>query len=196
MNKQRPILSDVTISLGRFFVTLRPTLRAAATLHERWGGFAPLLKAVSQGNHSAICDLIRVSAISDASGVLNTIEYEALHFSLHALAEPLARFVLSLAGVDEGKENRKEGEPITFDEFHHRLFEIATGWLGWSPDQAWDATPGEILAAQRGRLELLKAIFGGKGDSEETIDATPGKVDPVARAKLNALGDLSTTRMP
>ena len=196
MTKQRPILSDVTVPLGRSFVTLRPTLRAAATLHQRWGGFAPLLKAVSQGNHSAICDLIRASAITDASGVLDTIKYEALHYSLHSLAEPLARFVLSLAGVDEGQESRNEGEPITFDEFHHRLFEIATGWLGWSPDQAWNATPAEILAAQKGRLELLKAIFGGKGDSEETIDATPGKIDPVARAKLNAIGDLAVTRMP
>lgn len=196
MSKRRPLLSDTTISLGSFSVTLRPTLRAAATLHQQWGGFAPLLKAVSQGSHSAICDLIRVSAITDASGVLDTIEYEALHFSLYALAEPLARFVLSLAGVDEGQESRNEGEPITFNEFHHRLFEIATGWLGWSPDQAWDATPGEILAAQKGRLELLQAIFGGKGDSEDTIDATPGKIDPIARAKLNAIGDLATTRMP
>jgi hypothetical protein len=47
------------------------------------------------------------------------------------------------------------------------LFEIATGWLGWSPAEAYAATIAEIRLAHRGRISLLKAIFGGKSDEDD-----------------------------
>lgn len=48
------------------------------------------------------------------------------------------------------------------------LYRIATGWLGWSPRDAWHTPIPEILLAKEGRIEWLKATnpFGGGGSSE------------------------------
>ena len=46
-------------------------------------------------------------------------------------------------------------------EFHEWLFKAATGWLGWPP-AAVLATPMPMIeAAFEGRMDMLKAIFGG-----------------------------------
>ena len=47
-------------------------------------------------------------------------------------------------------------------DFHAWLFEIGTGWLGWSEEQTLGARITSILAAYKGRLDLLRTIFGGK----------------------------------
>lgn len=45
---------------------------------------------------------------------------------------------------------------------------MATGWLGWSPRDAWDTPVPEILMAWDAKIEFLKATnpFGG-GKKEE-----------------------------
>jgi hypothetical protein len=40
----------------------------------------------------------------------------------------------------------------------------ALGWLGWTEDQLMDADLNAILVAYRGRVEMLKAIFGSSDD--------------------------------
>jgi len=63
---------------------------------------------------------------------------------------------------------------------------------GWSPEIAWAATPAEILEAQKGRVEMLKAVFGGKQEdgADETITDLRS-----AKDRLNALGDSGVTNM-
>jgi hypothetical protein len=36
------------------------------------------------------------------------------------------------------------------------------GWLGWSFEQAWFTDINAILIAMEGRMDMLRAIFGGK----------------------------------
>lgn len=38
------------------------------------------------------------------------------------------------------------------------------GWLGWTPEQAFNASIPDILTAYEGRMDMLKAIFGGSED--------------------------------
>jgi len=45
------------------------------------------------------------------------------------------------------------------------------GWLGWSPEQTFNAAIPDILTAYRGRVEMLNAIFGG-GENEQKPRAT------------------------
>lgn len=79
------------------------------------------------------------------------------------LIDPLISLVLALAGVDDehAAEPRTAAQPITYAEHHTKLFQIATGWLGWTPAEAWAASPAEIIEAYKGRVELLASIFGG-----------------------------------
>jgi hypothetical protein len=91
------------------------------------------------------------------------------------LAEPLAKFALAIAGHDPDSTAApapSTGEPIEPEELFTRLFNVATGWLGWTPEDAWSATPAEILAAKSGRTDLitdiLKAVFGSSDDTSTT----------------------------
>lgn len=63
------------------------------------------------------------------------------------------------------------------------VFGIATGWLGWSPEQAWNSTIPEIDAAVDGRIEWVRMTTPGAKKQEEpknfgefisTVKALPG----------------------
>ncbi|MEH2469742.1 hypothetical protein V1281_001011 [Nitrobacteraceae bacterium AZCC 2161] len=130
----------------------------------------------------------RQSALTD---YLDTAGDTPLVVSLDLLVEPICKFVVALTGSQTAVAAAK-GLPISFKEYHTRLFRIATGWLGWTPDEAWDATPAEILEAYQGRTEMLAAVFGGKKGSDDTThDATKGKIEASIRDELNAIGDLT-----
>ncbi len=50
------------------------------------------------------------------------------------------------------------------------LFDVATGWLRWTPAQAWESTPTEISRAYAALIEQLKAIHGS-GDEDKQQQA-------------------------
>lgn len=66
----------------------------------------------------------------------------------------------------------KTGEPMTFAEMFEALFDTATGFLGWTPEQAWSATPTEINRAYDTHMEKLKAIHGS-GDDDKQQERQP-----------------------
>lgn len=182
---------EITIRIGRDTVVLRPTLRAALRLERRHGGFDHLLRAVADGNLGVMADLIRESATdrSDIPGILENVGEFALRGSMEPLTAPLLNHVFKLAGVDSDN-TQDEAEPktstprVSFAEHFAKLFAIATGWLGWTPEQAWSATPAEIIAAYHGRLDMLGAIFG----TEMTDDGEPdGEAVKAGIAKLKAI---------
>ena len=65
---------------------------------------------------------------------------------------------------------------MTADEFYKQLAEIALGWLGWSENDTLYADPNAILLGFRGRLDMLKAIFGGKPPPKGPPKGGGGKV--------------------
>jgi hypothetical protein len=155
---------EITIRLADEVIHLRPTLRAAFRLERRYGGFDKLLRAVADGNLSAMADVIRESADGSSSlpDILERLGTMPLRLGVDALINPIIAHIFALAGVaPDATAESSDGPRMAFAEFHERLFGIATGWLGWTPDSAWKATPAEILAAHKGRFDMLKAIFGG-----------------------------------
>lgn len=127
----------------------------------------------------------------------------ALFASLPAfdhISQTMLAFIFELCTIDEpatGEDATAKAasntKPETFPDFYMRLFRIATGWLGWPPEAAWNATPGEIIAAYKGRTELLQAIFGGPSGADE--DATADRVlnaefDRDGLAALKGLGKI------
>lgn len=181
----------ITIKAGRLAIELRPSLRAATRLARRHGSFAPLLRGILDGHMGIIADLIREGGQAGDDRLLEAIEANGLRSILGQISEPLLQFVLALAGYDESKVEEptvpsSQSAPISFDDYHSQLYRIATGWLGWTPETAWNATPAEIVAAHQGRVEMLKAIYGN-GDQDKT-PAKPEKLSDKVRGLMRGLG--------
>lgn len=166
--------NSFALQLGDKSFDLKPSLRAAFHLHHKYG-FQELSQAILDGSFVAIMDLITAtSAVTPIA---------SLHDILDA-REQLVEFVLILSGA-EPSGGKSSGRPMAFEEYFTKLYQIGTGWLGWTPDDTWDATPAEIMNAHTGRLDMLKALFGSKNEGD---DGTLASVD---KADLNAIGDLT-----
>jgi hypothetical protein len=160
---------EIGFKAGSEAILLRPSLRAALRLERRHGGFDALLKAISHGNLTVMADIIREGATEPSCfpDFLEGLNLMPLRSRLDVLTVPLAAFVFALAGMGDDQDpvaDKAQAKPITFAEYHTKLFGIATGWLGWSPETAWTSTPAEITTAYKARLDMLKAVFGSGDD--------------------------------
>ncbi|HEY8566587.1 MAG TPA: phage tail assembly chaperone [Beijerinckiaceae bacterium] len=186
--------NEITITIGQETVRLRPSLRAALRLERRYDGLQRLLGAVSGGSLSAISDVIAETVVgtTDIPAFLNHQAEHGYRVGLAKATPGVVACVLALAGVDPDNPERQDGvagaDQITFSDYYERLFSIGTGWLGWTPDVTWSATPAEIEAAFKGRVDLLKAVFGGSDDGETKPDATALTMDDKVKVTMAMLG--------
>jgi hypothetical protein len=189
MSYQRPAYEEVVIAHGGSTLTLRPSLRAAATLESKFG-FPALSRALDEGNLTIIKEVILScsSTRQDAA---------AFHFS--QTGRPLSQFFASVqaplhellsmffpASDPKSKPAPSAGKPMPWGDYYAALYEQATGWLGWTPEAAWNATPTEIDRAYAANIAKLKAIHGSN-DKEEKPAVAP---DPDAAFDRNALESL------
>ncbi|TJV71047.1 MAG: phage tail assembly chaperone [Mesorhizobium sp.] len=154
-------------------VRLRPSLRAAVRLHAEHD-LRKLVDGIGEGHLGMIADIILAG--TDAETGARVVNKLAVR-DLAALVEPLSDFAFALLGVErkqaEAAVERADKTPDTSDWIGphlERLFEIGTGWLGWSPADTWAATPTEIMIAQRGLIARLKAVNGVKDDDQAESD--------------------------
>lgn len=190
-------IDEVTIVLAlpekAGIFTLRASLRAAFLLLKEHGSYPALATKIDNGSFSTYRSILK-HACTDLEALKHferLVSEGDLYAAIVGNNSQLLRFVQMLAGVDPDNDKPETtGKPMAFDEYHTRLFQLGTGWLGWTPEVTWNATASEILAAREGRLDMLKAIFG-KTDETTEVDSS----DPSARAVLNALGDLGTKYM-
>lgn len=177
---------DITIELGGERVTLCPSLRCAIRLESRPGSFSSLLGQISDGSLSAAEDIIRDH--HDHPFLKNHI----MDAGLDSLTDPLTRYVMACAGIDPDEPPKKpKGKTVTFKQHLRDLYRIGTGWLGWTPDETLAATPAEITEAYKGRLDMLKAIFGGSDDKPDTSDIS---LDEKFKTALGSFGTTKVTR--
>jgi hypothetical protein len=182
------LADDIALKVGFQAISLRPSLRAAATLESRYG-FQNLLEACAECKLSVIADVIEAS--SNCRGFLKTLVGVPLIEILPNLLQSLPSHILALAGVDPDKESHS-GETMPFADYYARLFRIGTGWLGWSPDVTWNATAAEITEAYSGHLEMLRAIHGGSEDQTRPTDKPENAVfDRAGLQKLKSMGGAS-----
>ncbi|WP_439374937.1 hypothetical protein [Bradyrhizobium sp. DASA03120] len=179
------------LTLGDFTAELKPSLRAAFVLWERYDGFHNLSRHLAEGSITTAVDLINATIVDQKAWAKYALAPNSTVVrDLYAATPDLIEFVLVLAGADNKASTKADnGTPMRFDRYFTQLFEIATGWLGWSPTQTWDATIAEIHAAQRGRMAMLKALFGSKEQSADVADVSSIKDD------LNSIGDLTNNHM-
>lgn len=164
----------IVARIGGEGVTLSPSLRAATRIAHKHRDFTIVLRGVLEGHISIIADLITEGSgqPANADRLFAEIAKSGVRNVLAGVQDALTEFVLALIGYDPdapAKPADSSGSSIPFTEYHNQLFGIATGWLGWSPAQAWAATPAEIEAAYKGRYGMFKAVYGG-GDDAGTTD--------------------------
>jgi hypothetical protein len=172
--------------------TLRPTLRAGLRL-TRKPGLPAVFRGVQEGSLSIVSDLIAETADQvTASRITKRVELAGM-MHLATMRPVLLALLADLVMADEPQANpapkpskpATPGKLITREQSYCELFQFATGNLGWTPTQAWEATPAEIVAAQAGRRNLLISIFGN-GEKPEPKPA--GNLADQAKAAMASLG--------
>lgn len=180
----------ITIAVDGVSATLRPSLRAAYHLQRRHG-FPALITAVIEGDLSRIADMISFGSTDESAlpAFLREIEQRGA-MRIDLIRPALFTFIGALIGRDENDDAPTSGKTITFEEHFTSLFEIGTGWLGWTPEATWNATPGEIIAAQRGLIAKLKAVHGSADEKpayDPREDVSESEVlSGIAALKANA----------
>lgn len=169
-----PIADEITIKLGSEEIRLTPRLRHAIRLERRPGSFAQIMREVAEESLTAACDLIgdHIDMTPDRRG--------AVLAALPGLKFALVAYVGALTGIDPEDvpaKGKAKGEPVPFAEHLTGLYRIGTGWLGWTPAQTLDSTPAEIKEAYRGRMDMLKAIFGSGEGKPAKPDASDIPLD-------------------
>lgn len=194
----------IALEYGGNAVFLRPSLRAALHLERLHGGFPELLRKIEEFDTLTIWHVITTAAGMEATESL--FAYAAAHplKSFQRAAQgPCIELVAAL--FPEAPE-ATTAQPSTatatpWSELFKELYGFATGWMGWTPETAWNATPQEITDAFTAHIAKLKAIHGEAEDADTGPDEAQRKqnaelgLDPdFDRAGLRALKDLSEMR--
>ncbi|RFB95343.1 hypothetical protein B5K11_10440 [Rhizobium leguminosarum bv. trifolii] len=188
MNLQRPAYEKVTIAHGGNTVTLRPSLRAATTLVERHG-FPGLFRALDDLNLTIISEIILAGSTDrlDAAAFLFAQAGKPLFPFFCAVRQPLADLVSMFMPAPDPKAKASAGKAVSWAEAYAGLYGYATGWLGWTPQTAWNATPTEIDRAYAAHLDMLKAIHGSAEKEQPAHDPREEVTEGEARSGLAKL---------
>ncbi|WP_323784619.1 hypothetical protein [Thalassovita sp.] len=202
----KPQLAYDAISLeyGGNAVFLRPSLRAALRLEQLHGGFPELLRKIEEFDTLTIWHVVKESTGMEASEPL--FAYVAAHplkdFQ-KAAQGPCVELVAAFfpEAPETTTKQPSTAAPTPWGELFKELYGFATGWLGWTPESAWNATPQEITDAFTAHVAKLKAIHGDAEDADtgptkeqRRHNADLGLDPDFDRAGLRALKDLSEMR--
>ena len=159
MTYQRAAYEEVRIAHGGSTVTLRPTLRAAATLEARYG-FPALFRALDDLSFTIISDIILTVADcrDDAAAFLcSEAAGRPLFPFFMAVRQPLGELISMFmpAPDPKAKPSTGSGKPTPWADAYADMYAGATGWLGWTPETAWNSTPTEITRAMSAHFDRL-----------------------------------------
>lgn len=201
MTYKQPAYEEVTIAHGENTVTLRPTLRAATILEDKFG-LATIDKGLAELDFAIVSEIIRAASSSaqDAAAFLRSeAAGRPLSLFFEAVIDPLSDLVRMFIPAPVQQLNTTQpstGKRMTFAAMLAALYDTATGWLGWTPEQAWSATPTEIdraYCAHENRLVITGILTRRKDvaqqtDPEQAARNVEAGLDPeFDRAALRAL---------
>lgn len=179
-------------------VRMRPSLRAACILETRYG-LMKVAAGIGECNLQIIETLIAETAVDPIAArrlLVATVDATGIR-QLQHLASPLFDILFACYGIGDDpaegyQAERKEqaGKYVSVIEALATLYQIATGWLGWTPDQALAASPAQITEAHKGFVAKQRALSGIPDDAEQIPQYDPRNLpsdaeiaDGVARLK-------------
>ncbi|WP_051311284.1 hypothetical protein [Bradyrhizobium sp. Cp5.3] len=184
------------LQLGDKSFDLKPSLRAAFVLNEKYAGFQNLSRYLAEGSITTAIDLINATIVDQSAWAAYALaDTNSVVLDIVGALDQLQNFVVILCGADANSPDKPQtSKPMPFIEHFTQLFQIGTGWLGWAPEDVWDATISEIVNAKIGREAMLRAIFGG-GKDDQAADVADGSLADM-KADLNAIGDMTNHVRP
>lgn len=183
----RPAYDEIVLEHGSNAVILRPSLRAASTLERSHDGFATLFQRIAEFHSGTVREIILTAATDrkDAAAFLRSLESNSLLTFQRIAQIPAMQLVAGFMPQSDEKP-ASQGTPVPWRVAYRSLFRAATGILGWSPEQAWNATPTEINEAFIGRVGEPEKQ--GQADPERAAQNIAHGLDPnFDRAGLRAL---------
>lgn len=197
---------EIALEYGGNTVFLRPSLRAATRLERLHDGFPALLHKIEEFDTGTVKAIITYSADrQDAERLLNHAAKQPLLGFVQAAQSPLFDLVTALLpnapDITDDQAAPTTGNSMPWAEVFNDLFGLATGWLGWTPQTAWQATPQEITDAFTAHIAKLKAIHGTADDEGEAKPHSKTEHQKIVeqgfdpefdRAGLFALKDMGT----
>ena len=168
MTFKRPAYEEITLSHGGNTVRLRPSLRAATILEDKFG-LAAIDKGLAELDLTIVSEIIlTASSPQDAAAFLRSeAAGRPLSPFFEAVIEPLCDLVAMFIPAPVKQSQLSTGERMTFADMFAALYDTATGFLEWSPERAWSATPTEINRAYEAHMSKLKAIYGSSEDKDK-----------------------------
>lgn len=174
-----PAYDGITLALGGNTVRLRPSLRAASRLTRSPDDMRiPVLNF----HLGTIREIITMAATDEreATAFLAKIDATPLQIVADSIIAPLFVFLASFAPAEDRpgtadnapSGNAPSGSPMAWRDVVKMLHRRATGWLHWTPETAWNATPSEINDALAGWLEYME-VTTPKGKNETVSDSKP-----------------------
>ncbi|WP_332712637.1 hypothetical protein [Pelagibacterium mangrovi] len=166
---------------------IRPSLAHALRLERRPGGIMSLGTELSQGSLSANV------AILEGHTYSTFLPNRIMDAGIDTLFPAMRLYVYGLLGVDPDDRPTPSERPLKSEPLIRRLeklFEVGTGWLGWTAEQTLDALPIEIIHAHTGRVAMLRAIYGG-GEADSAPPA-PEALDDKFKGIFGRMGTVKS----
>lgn len=163
----RPACDEIVLEHGSNAVRLRPSLRAASTLERSHDGFELLARRIDEFHTGTVREIIMTAATDrkDAAVFLRSLESKSLLTFQRIAQAPIARlFAGFIPAADPKATPSPNDKPKPWREFYRDLYRYATGWLHWTPEAAWNATPTDITEALAGFGEMMEAQHGAAED--------------------------------
>lgn len=185
---------DIVLEIDGEALRLRPSLRAAVRLERQFGGFAGLITKIGEGSVTALVALAVECGDQRHAAAILAPSPDSWSARFERLGPQLVALVFALADVDPDAkagpriERPATGLTLTFTDALIELFGIATGVLGWSPADAWRATPAEIKVALDAHTRMIRAQNGIP--EPETDDPLNTSLDSEGLADLASMGGL------
>lgn len=163
---------DIPLAYGGNTVWLRPSLLAGMRLEALHSGFPALLIKIQETDTATLRSIITYSATDKqaAQTLIAAMADKPLQSIQQATLGPALALVAALIMPSDSADNTNS-KPIEWSELYADLFKMATGWLHWTPETAYNATLPEILHAFEGHTDQLKAIHGGADDVDDTSNS-------------------------
>lgn len=176
----RPAFDEITLAHGDVTVRLRPSLRAASTLERSHDGFELLARRIDEFHTGTVREIIMTAATDrkDAAAFLSAMSRLPLRrFVEIAQASVTGLFMGLIPASEVGAKPSPDTKPMPWREVYRALFRTATGWLHWTPEAAWNATPTEINEAFAGHVAMLKAMHGAADDKPADRQPDPAQAE-------------------
>lgn len=152
-------------------VRLKPSLRAGLLMAQKHS-LEELAAKISEFDLGTISYLVAIGCddIDQTEALIGAVLASNGVVGLQDFRDELFAFIEISLGLSQDPEPEvkpsRSSKPFNRAEALTDLFEFATGWLQWSPAEAWAATPAEIVHARKGHFAMLGAIHGSLEEND------------------------------